>query len=74
MVWHYGGMIEYVWNVWKSSKSSKSANAEKQLRDFITKMGSLAYDAGATIGMYKENVEYLNVYDKMSLANGKPNA
>jgi hypothetical protein len=67
LVWHYGGTIEYVWNVWRQSQDKR---AEKQMLEFIEKMGTLAYDLGAYLGVYKENIEYLNKYDAMNLANG----
>ena len=65
--WHYGGMIEYVWNIWKQSNSKQAAN---QLMGFIEKMGQAAYDTGAALGMYKENLSYLMKYDEMVQANG----
>lgn len=67
IVWHYGGMIEYVWNVWKQTKN---AQAEAQLRELIGKMGSAAYEMGALLGAYKENVSYIVKYDDMVQANG----
>jgi hypothetical protein len=65
--WHYGGMIEYVWNIWKQSNSKQAAN---QMMGFIEKMGQAAYDTGAALGMYKENLSYLMKYDEMVQANG----
>lgn len=67
IVWHYGGMIEYVWNVWKQSKSIQ---AENQMLELIEKMGKSAYEMGAMLGMYKENLAYLIKYDEMVQANG----
>jgi len=67
LVWHYGGMIEYVWNVWKQTNNTE---AEKQMRELITKMGATAYDLGALLGAYKENLAYLQKYDQMVQANG----
>ena len=37
---------------------------------FIEKMGQAAYDTGAALGMYKENLSYLMKYDEMVQANG----
>lgn len=65
--WHYGGMVEYVWNLWKQSESKQAAN---QMMGFIEKMGQAAYDTGAAFGMYKENLSYLMKYDQMVQANG----
>ncbi len=67
IVWHYGGMIEYVWNVWKQSKSVQAKN---QMLELIGKMGNAAYEMGAALGMYKENLAYLIRYDEMVQANG----
>ncbi len=67
LIWHYGGMVEYVWNIWKQTKSAQAAN---QMMGFIEKMGQCAYDTGANLGMYKENLFYLVKYDEMAQANG----
>ena len=37
----------------------------------IEKMGTSAYDLGAMLGMYKENIAYLLKYDSISKAGGK---
>jgi hypothetical protein len=66
-IWHYGGVIEYVWNIWKQSNG---VHGEAQLRQFIETMGKIAYDTGAMLGAYKENIEYLMRYDAMVQANG----
>lgn len=66
-IWHYGGMIEYVWNIWQQTKNAAAAN---QLSSFISKMGATAYDVGALMGAYKENIEYINKYDEAALAVG----
>lgn len=68
LVWHYGGMVEYVWNIWKQSKSTQAAN---QLSDLIGKMGAMAYDTGAMLGMYKENLSYIVRYDNAANAGGR---
>jgi len=68
LVWHYGGMIEYLWNLWKQSKNVQAAN---QMITLIEKMGAAAYDLGAMLGMYKENIGYLMKYDAVSKAGGK---
>ena len=68
LVWHYGGMIEYVWNIWVQTKTIQAAN---QMSTLIEKMGTSAYDLGAMLGMYKENIAYLLKYDGISKAGGK---
>jgi len=67
LVWHYGGMIEYIWNLWRQTKAQPAAI---QMSELITKMGATAYDLGAMLGMYKENLSYLLKYDEMIQANG----
>jgi len=67
MIWHYGGMIEYTWNVWRQTKDRR---AGEQMAKLIDTMGAIAYETGALLGTYKENIEYINKYDAMNLANG----
>jgi hypothetical protein len=67
LTWHYGGQIEYVWNVWKQTKAPQAAN---QLLLLIDKMSQCAYDTGAQLGKYKENLGYIVKYDGMVQANG----
>lgn len=68
LIWHYGGMVEYVWNIWKQSHTPAAAN---QMLNFIEQMGSAAYDTGAALGMYKENLAYLMKYDAIAHAGGR---
>ena len=68
LVWHYGGMLEYVWNVWKAGHSP---TAENQMTTFIETMGKTAYDLGAFLGVYKENIRYINKYDQIADAGGR---
>lgn len=68
LIWHYGGQIEYVWNICKQSNSIQAMN---QLMTLIEKMGKAAYDTGAMLGMYKENIIYLMKYDNIARAGGK---
>ncbi|MCR4308378.1 MAG: hypothetical protein NUV80_07555 [Candidatus Berkelbacteria bacterium] len=67
LVWHYGGMAEYVWNVWRQSKGAQGAG---QVKELIFKMGTTAYDMGAQLGAYQENILYINKYDSVVQANG----
>lgn len=68
LIWHYGGMAEYAWNVWKQNKQDA---ARKQLSGFITQMGKSAYETGAMLGIFRENVEYINKYDLAAHAGGE---
>lgn len=68
LVWHYGGMIEYVWNIWRQTNSKE---AVKQMSALIEKMVDSAYDLGAILGMYKENISYINKYDDIVQAGGR---
>ncbi len=55
-----GGKAEYVWNVWAQTGQNAAAN---QLRKFIAEKKTHAYDMGARLGIYKENLIYMNEYD-----------
>ncbi len=68
MIWHYGGMVEYVWNAWKQTNNPA---AKSQMITYIERMGSSAYEAGALAGMYKENLEYIRKYDVIADAGGR---
>ena len=68
LTWHYGGMVEYVWNICKQTGNIQAVN---QLSGLIEKMGKSAYDTGAMLGMYKENLGYLMKYDNIARAGGK---
>jgi hypothetical protein len=67
LIWHYGGMAEYVWNIWKQTNGAQGG---VQMKTFIEKMGTIAYDTGALLGAFKENIAYINKYDDGLLANG----
>jgi len=67
-VWYFSGMIDYVWNVWNQTNNPTAA---QQLRVYIEEMGKHAYKAGAMLGMYSENVEYLRKYDVIANAGGR---
>lgn len=68
LIWHFGGMVEYVWNVWNQSNNQTAA---QQLRIYIQEMVKRAYEAGAMLGVYKENIEYLKKYDVIANAGGR---
>lgn len=67
LTYHALGKVEYVWNAWAQSKSSQAA---LQLEALIKLAGQNAYDMGAHLGMYEENVSYVMKYDAMVQANG----
>lgn len=62
------GKVEYVWNAWMQTKAEQAA---RQMDALIKQAGQLAYDTGAMLGMYQENVGYILKYDAMATANGK---
>ncbi len=66
-MWHAGGKCEYVWNVWKQTGRLEALN---QLRTFLKERTQLAYDTGAMLGIYRENIGYLNKYDEVVTALG----
>ena len=63
------GVAQYIWNVWRQVKTNE---ATQQLRHFLQLMGEQAYNAGALLGMYKENINYIQKYDAMYQAMGAP--
>jgi hypothetical protein len=67
-VWHLGGMIEYAWNVWRQSDNPQ---ARTQMIQLIDSMGETAYDMGAMLGMYRENIGYIQKYDAAAQAGGR---
>lgn len=68
LIWHYGGQVEYVWNAWRQTNGSEKVRA--QLFDLIGKMSGCAEEVGALLGMYRENISYIQKYDAMVQANG----
>jgi hypothetical protein len=67
MIWHWGGMVEYVWNVWRQTDQQK---AKEQMYEFIGAMSRVAEEVGALLGVYQENISYIVKYDAMVQANG----
>jgi hypothetical protein len=67
LMFHAGGKVEYVWNVWKQQPSQA---AEKQLQMFINQTAEAAYDMGAQLGCYTENIGYMMKYDEIVKAGG----
>jgi len=64
---HNAGMVEYVSILYAQSKDFRAA---VQLKQFIERHGSLAYDTGALHGVFIENTSYMSKYDDLMLANG----
>ena len=67
MMYHAGGMIEYVWNV---VSQSGNGQAVKQMTDFLWTMGRHAYDSGAMKGAFDENGVYMKLFDGFLQAAG----
>jgi len=67
MMYHVGGMVEYVWNIVNQTGHPKAIT---QLSEFIWTMGRHAYDAGAMKGVFDENAVYMNLFDGLMRAAG----
>jgi hypothetical protein len=66
-MWHAGGKCEYVWNAWRLTGKLDALN---QLRAFLRDRTKLAYDTGAMLGIYRENILYMHKYDEVVTAFG----
>ncbi len=66
-VFHCGGKCEYVWNIWRQTGRLEALN---QLRTFLKEKTKLAYDAGIQLGVFRENLMYMDEYDKRVTALG----
>jgi hypothetical protein len=62
-----GGKAEYVWNVWKQHGNNEALN---QLRQFVKDKRQHAYNLGARLGAYNENILYMKEFDKRANATG----
>lgn len=69
MMYHVGGMVEYVWNIVNQTNGNQK-QAVKQLSDFIFTMGRHAYDAGVMRGVFDENGVYMGLFDGLMRAAG----
>jgi hypothetical protein len=67
LMYHVGGMVEYVWNIVKQTNAQKAIT---QLAEYIGVMGRHAYDAGAMQGVFAENGEYMRLFDGLVQAAG----
>lgn len=61
------GKTEYVYAAWVQSKKNDATN---YLLQYLALLGKQAYDFGAHMGKYRENIIYVKRYDAMELANG----
>jgi hypothetical protein len=61
------GLIEYLGNVYKQLASPLAA---ANFRAHIEEYGRLSEEYGAHLGMYQENISYIQKYDAMVQANG----
>jgi hypothetical protein len=64
---HEAGKCEYVWNVWKTHGRLE---ALQQLRIFMDKKTELAFDTGKHLGIFRENMAFMNEYDARVTAAG----
>ena len=62
-----GGKCEYVWNIWAQTGDNR---ALQQLRLFVKEKRTHAYDCGARLGIYNENLLYMQEYDARITALG----
>ena len=66
---HEAGKCEYVWNIWKTHGKLE---ALQQLRVFMDKRNELAFDVGKFLGVFRENMAYMNEYDeRITAASGQ---
>jgi hypothetical protein len=68
LMYNASGKVEYVFNVWK--QHPENYEAVTQLRNFIQEQIKYAYDTGAHMGIFRENNQYLDEYDKRLTAAG----
>ena len=64
---HEAGKCEYVWNVWKAHGKLE---ALQQLRIFMDKRNELAFDVGKHLGIFRENLAFMDEYDARVTAAG----
>ena len=64
---HEAGKAEYAWNVWMQTGNLE---ALKQLRVFLKAKTEKAFDTGKHLGVFRENVQFMNEYDSRVTAAG----
>jgi len=57
---HEAGKCEYVWNIWKQTGNLQ---ALEQLRIFMKTKTNHAFEMGKQLGIFRENLDYMNEYD-----------
>ena len=68
---HEAGKCEYVWNVWQQTGRLE---ALEQLRMFMDQRTKYAFDMGKQLGIFRENIAFMNEYDARITAAGGPRA
>jgi len=64
---HEAGKCEYVWNVWQQTGNFE---AKSQLRTFVKQKTEYAHQMGIHLGIFRENLQYMNEYDQRVTAAG----
>jgi len=67
ILWHENGKCEYVWNAWKMTGQLEALN---QLKTFAHSRTQAAFDTGRLLGIFKENMDYMDQYDELVTASG----
>ena len=68
---HLGGISEYVYNSWIQTGD---ANARDQLLEFVGRQKDAAFKTGQYLGVFRENAQYMQKYDDLTVAAGGPRA
>jgi len=58
---HAAGKCEYVWNVWMQTGNLQALD---QLRTFLKEKTGRALDMGTQLGIFRENLHYMDEYDR----------
>lgn len=64
---HKDGTVEYVWNIWAQTGKYE---ARTQLQTFHRQKIEAAQKTGELLGVYRENIHYMNEYDRRLQAAG----
>ena len=64
---HIAGKCEYVWNVWRQTGQLEALN---QLREFLREKTNASLEMGKQLGIFGENLAYMNEYDRVVTAAG----
>jgi hypothetical protein len=63
------GKMELVGDSWVHVKSNSLTDS---MRRMLVEVGKAAYNTGANLGKYRENISYIKKYDETHQANGNP--